>query len=111
MDSCLVFASIARLYIQLVQEALHLIHSSVRMHGSKVRLRIEVETLDVDLVHVHLVVVHYLVQVRDWLVSQRIDKLNALEVQLSDLLSLILLDQSVLFCLALDQIEVLFIAL
>lgn len=81
------------------------------MHSSQVRLRVEVETLDVDLVHVDLVVVHDLVQVRDRLIRQRVDKLNALEVQLSDLLGLILLDQSVLFCLALDQIEVLFIAL
>ena len=50
------------------------------MHGSKVRLRVEVETLDVDLVHVDLVVVHDLVQVRDRLIRQRVDKLNALEV-------------------------------
>ena len=72
------------------------------MHRSKVRLRVEVETLDVDLVHVDLVIVHDLVQVRNRLVRQRIHKFNALEVKLCDLLSLILLDQSVLFCLALD---------
>ena len=72
------------------------------MHRSKVRLRVEVEALDVDLVHVDLVIVHDLVQVRNRLVRQRIHKFNALEVKLCDLLSLILLDQSVLFCLALD---------
>ena len=81
------------------------------MHGSQVRFCIEVHALDVYLIHADPVVVHDLVQAGYGLLSQRVNQLDALEVMLGDLLSLVLLVKSILFGFTLDEIEELFVAL
>ena len=81
------------------------------MHSTQVRLCIEVHALDVYLIHADPVVVHDLVQASYGLSIQRVYQLDTLKVVLGDLLSLVLLIESILFGFTLDEIEVLFVAL
>ena len=81
------------------------------MHGTQVRLCIEVHALDVYLIHTDPIVVHDLVQTSYGLLRQRVHQLDTLEVMLGNLLSFVLLVESILFGFTLDEIEELFVAL
>ena len=80
------------------------------MYSFEVRFRIERQALDINLVHVYAIVLHYFLQVLNRLVSEWVNQLNALEVLGCNLLGFCLLIKPVFFGLTLYQVEKLFVA-
>ena len=58
LHSRLILPYVLSLKLELFEVSSHLLDSSARMHGFQIRLRIKLQTLDVDLVHADFVVVH-----------------------------------------------------
>ena len=67
-----VFAAMLRILFEPGQVALHLLHSCIVMHRSQIGCRIEMQTLNQDLVHALAVILHKLGQIRDLTLRKRV---------------------------------------
>ena len=66
--SCLVLATRAGLLLQSFDIPIHLGDAGVTMDGTQVGTCVKVQTLDVDLIHANLLVVHDFLKIYDGLV-------------------------------------------
>ena len=70
---------------ELIEIALHFQYARVGMYSFEVRFWIERQALDIDLVHVYAIVLHYFLQVLNRLVGEWVNQLNALSAETKQL--------------------------